>query len=245
MDGKRGVADIRFSERPEVQGVMADVGSGVIRIVSAGYTVQKWEVSKRADGTRIKTATRWTPVEVSFTPLAADAGAQTRGKTMNEQLQIQIRSLVELSGLPAEFGEGLITRNVATIEEARTAVFTEAASRNPVIQHQAPAIVTREAAPDETLRSMGEALYYARESRGGSRRTGAAVGGAPYGGHGARTDAGSRSFHLWQRRGSHHALSGDYQRLFVAAFERRQQDVAGALSGGTERHQDRSAGVPR
>ena len=91
VDGKRGLADIRFSERPEVQGIMADVQSGVIRSVSAGYQVQKWEVSKRADGTRIKTATRWTPVEISFTPLAADAGAQTRGKTMVEQLQQQIR----------------------------------------------------------------------------------------------------------------------------------------------------------
>jgi hypothetical protein len=164
VDGKRGLADIRFSERPEVQGVIADVGSGVIRSVSAGYQVQKWDTFKRADGTRIKTATRWTPVEVSFTPLAADAGAQTRGKTMIETLQTQIRSLVELSGLPATFGEDLVTRNVATIEEARTAVFTEAARRTPVIQHQAPATVTREAAPEETLRAMGEALYTRADS---------------------------------------------------------------------------------
>jgi hypothetical protein len=145
VDGKRGVADLRFSERPEVQGVMADVGSGVIRSVSAGYSVQKWEVSKRADGTRIKTATRWTPVEVSFTPLAADAGAQTRGKNMIETLQTQIRSLVDLAGLPATFGEDLITRNCATIEEARTAVFAEAAKKTPATQPQAPAVVTRDA----------------------------------------------------------------------------------------------------
>jgi hypothetical protein len=157
-DGKRGLADLRFSERPEVQGIMADVGSGVIRSVSAGYSVQKWEVSKRADGVRIKTATRWTPVEVSFTPLAADAGAQTRGRNMIETLQHQIRSLVELSGLPAEFGDGLITRNVATIEEARTAVFTEAASRTPVIQHQAPAAAVARDASDGLVSRLADGL---------------------------------------------------------------------------------------
>lgn len=159
VDGTRGVAGLRFSERPEVQGVMADVGSGVIRSVSAGYSVQKWEVSKRADGARIKIATRWAPLELSFVPLAADAGAQTRGKNMIETLAVQIRSLVELSGLPATFGEDLVTRNCATIEEARTAVFTEAASRTPVIQHQAPAVVTREAAPEEMVRAMADGLY--------------------------------------------------------------------------------------
>ena len=66
---------------------------------------------------------------------------------------------MQLSGLPGEFAEGLITRNVGTIEEARTAVFTEMARKAPAIQSQAPAVVTREAAPDEMVRHMSDALY--------------------------------------------------------------------------------------
>ena len=159
VDGKRGVASVRFSERPEFQGVVSDVQNGIIRNVSAGYQVQKWEISKRADGVRIKTATRWIRWRFKFTPLAADAGAQTRSRKVNEELQTQIRSLTQLSGLPGEFAEGLITRNVGTIEEARTAVFTEMARKAPAIQSQAPAVVTREAAPDEMVRHMSDALY--------------------------------------------------------------------------------------
>jgi hypothetical protein len=159
VDGKRGIATVQFSERPEVQGIARDVQQGIIRNVSAGYTVSRWEVSKDSTGARVKTAVRWTPKEISFTPLAADAGAQTRGKSMNETLQQQIRSLCELSGVAAQFAEDLIQRNVGTLEEARTAVFSEAAKRSPVIQHQAPAVVTRENGAEELTRAFSDALY--------------------------------------------------------------------------------------
>jgi hypothetical protein len=160
VDGTRGVADLRFSERPEVQGVMADVGSGVIRSVSAGYTVQKWEVSKRGDGARLKTATRWTPVEVSFTPLAADAGAQTRSKkSMNEELQTQIRSIGAAVGISTAFVDDVITRHLS-LDAARSAIIQEAARQTPTIDGRNPSIVTREAEPDEMVRHMADALYH-------------------------------------------------------------------------------------
>lgn len=144
VDGKQGVATVRFSERPEVQGIVADVQSGIIRNISAGYIVSKWEVSKRADGVRIKTATSWKPKEISFTALAADRGAHTRSSNMNESLQQQVRTLVELTGLPGDFADGLIQRNVGTIEDARTAVFQEMGRRTPVVDNRAPATITRD-----------------------------------------------------------------------------------------------------
>jgi len=156
VDGKRGVATVQFSERPEVQGVARDVQQGIIRSVSAGYTVQTWQTEKRADGTRIKTATRWTPKEISFTPLAADAGARVRSEVnMNEHERI--RALAESLNIAASFAEDLIQRNVP-LEEARRALITEAAKNTPAIDNRQPAVVTRDAG-DNLVARLADGLY--------------------------------------------------------------------------------------
>jgi hypothetical protein len=41
IDGAEGRATVRMSERPEVAGIVADVQAGVIRHISAGYSVQR------------------------------------------------------------------------------------------------------------------------------------------------------------------------------------------------------------
>jgi hypothetical protein len=157
VDGNRGVATVQFSERPEVQGIARDVEQGIIRSVSAGYTVQTWQTEKRADGTRIKTATRWTPKEISFTPLAADAGARVRGQSMNEELQTQIRNIAAAVGVQAAFADDLIQRNV-TVDDARTAIIREAARQTPAIDNRQPAVVTRDAG-DNLVARMADGLY--------------------------------------------------------------------------------------
>jgi hypothetical protein len=157
VDGKRGVATVQFSERPEVQGVARDVQQGIIRSVSAGYTVQTWQTEKRADGTRIKTATRWTPKEISFTPLAADAGARVRGQSMNEELQTQIRNIAAAVGVQAAFADDLIQRNVS-LDDARTAIIREAAKNTPAIDNRQPAVVTRDAG-DNLVARLADGLY--------------------------------------------------------------------------------------
>jgi len=156
VDGKRGVATVQFSERPEVQGVARDVQQGIIRSVSAGYTVQTWQTEKRADGTRIMTATRWTPKEISFTPRAADAGARVRSEVnMNEHERI--RALAESLNIAASFAEDLIQRNVP-LEEARRALITEAAKNTPAIDNRQPAVVTRDAG-DNLVARLADGLY--------------------------------------------------------------------------------------
>jgi len=158
VDGKRGVATVRFSERPEVQGVAADVQAGIIRSVSAGYTVSKWEVTKDTDGRRIKTATRWTPKEISFTPLAADPAAKTRSEVnMNEELQTQIRSVASAVGVSGAFVDDLIQRNVS-LDDSRRALIQEAARNAPQIDSRTPAIVTREAG-DGLVERLADGLF--------------------------------------------------------------------------------------
>ncbi|WP_321470125.1 hypothetical protein [uncultured Paludibaculum sp.] len=160
VDGARGVARIRFGQRPDVQGIATDVKGGIIRSVSAGYSVQEWRTEKRPDGTRLKTAVRWTPKEISFTPLAADPQAKTRsmGDHMEPQVQDKIRSIAEAVGVAVTFADDLIQRNL-NLNDARTAIIQEAARTAPKITNHAPAQVTRETAPEDMTRAAGEALY--------------------------------------------------------------------------------------
>jgi len=83
LDGAEGRATVRLSERPDVAGLVADIKAGVIRHISAGYTVQAIEMiapEVRTDGGAywLYRATRWTPAEISFVPVPADAGSGTR-----------------------------------------------------------------------------------------------------------------------------------------------------------------------
>jgi hypothetical protein len=79
IEGGQGRATLRLSERDDVAGIVADIAAGVIRNVSVGYVVDEWLVTPATDtAPETRTATRWTPYEISFVPIPADAGAQVR-----------------------------------------------------------------------------------------------------------------------------------------------------------------------
>ena len=78
-----GVATVRLSARPDLEGIVSDIRSGIIRHVSIGYSIEKWSIvraSERADGGTVDLyrADQWEPYEISFVPVAADADAQSR-----------------------------------------------------------------------------------------------------------------------------------------------------------------------
>lgn len=79
MDGGKGTATARFSRRKDVEPILQDVVDGIIRNVSVGYKVYRFEdVSTQEDiKARIRRmrAVDWEPVEVSLVPVGADAGA--------------------------------------------------------------------------------------------------------------------------------------------------------------------------
>jgi hypothetical protein len=82
QDGQ-GYAQLRLSERPELAGVVADIKAGVIRNISVGYSVLRWEVTpaqQRTDGVPVPLyrAVSWRPSELSFVPIPADADAVSR-----------------------------------------------------------------------------------------------------------------------------------------------------------------------
>jgi hypothetical protein len=85
-DGREGWAELKFSRRPDVEPIWQDVAAGILRSVSVGYSVDRWAESTNAAGERVRTAIRWTPREISFVPLPADAGATVRGENMPESI---------------------------------------------------------------------------------------------------------------------------------------------------------------
>lgn len=90
IDGGEGRAVIRLSQRPELAGIVADIRAGLIRAISFGYSVQRYEITRaqdRTDGVNVDLyrAARWTPQEISFVTVPADAGAGTRGAISSSQ----------------------------------------------------------------------------------------------------------------------------------------------------------------
>lgn len=131
---------MRFRSNDAAQAVLSDIGDGTLRGLSIGYSVSKWQDT--SDGTRrIRTATRWTPVEVSIVPVPADPGAHFRHgeqQMENEQQTVErttetpratraqdnaeIRSMAETAGLTRAWADEQIDNEVS-VADARTAAF--------------------------------------------------------------------------------------------------------------------------
>jgi len=142
IDGAEGMATVRMSERPELAGIVADVQSGVIRHISAGYSVQAMEMvapEARTDGGArwLYRATRWTPAEISFVPVPADAGSGTRSQPSQ-------------GGTPCEF----TTRAAAQPPKKETRMDPKdqdgGAAPQPATTQTAPVVDVRAAAPAAT-----------------------------------------------------------------------------------------------
>jgi len=103
QDGE-GMAQIKFSRRDDVQPLAQDVEDGVVRAVSIGYDVLKYEqkgVDK--DGYRIMRAMKWSPFEISFVPVGADpnAGARVRDASEAVKKSCEITLTTEVPHQPA------------------------------------------------------------------------------------------------------------------------------------------------
>lgn len=83
IEGGQGFARIRLSERDEVEPIWRDIKSGIIRNVSVGYRVHRFERVAKADRTdggqrALYRAVDWEPLEISAVAIGADPGAGMR-----------------------------------------------------------------------------------------------------------------------------------------------------------------------
>lgn len=83
IEGNEGRATIRFPKagidvRADV--IFEKVADKIIRNVSVGYSIDKARVveSEKKGEVEKRIVERWTPMEISFVPIGADAGAQVR-----------------------------------------------------------------------------------------------------------------------------------------------------------------------
>jgi phage head maturation protease len=100
LDNGKGVARVRFSERDDVTPIWNDVKAGILRNISVGYRVYKWQdVSASDDKLPIMRAVDWEPMEISLVPIGFDAGAQTRAQR-------------DAAGAAQQFDMEVITRSI-------------------------------------------------------------------------------------------------------------------------------------
>jgi phage head maturation protease len=154
VEAGRGIATVRFSERPEVAPIIGDVVAGVLRYVSVGYRVTEWREQKDSSGRRTKTAVRWQPLELSLVPVPADPGASIRKDTSMEQtteapepsapatraeMNREIRSIAAATGLGTAWADRQIDAE-APIEAVRAEALAELARRSAAADGARPLI---------------------------------------------------------------------------------------------------------
>lgn len=152
-----GHATIKFSSRAEVEPFWIDVKNGVIRNISVGYVVYRYEViESTSDGEpKRMVAVDWEPMELSFVPVPFDAGAQVRGGASPRTFTAEVINRSKgLTKMPRSIK---VIR--AALAKARTAVAQarEVADEAKIEEAQA-VLETVEAELEEALDSLDEGL---------------------------------------------------------------------------------------
>lgn len=170
---------IKFRSNEAAKAVLSDIADGTLRGLSVGYTVQQW-AEARESNRRVRTATKWTPLEVSVVPIPADPSAHFRNGAVNKMenetietattanpqtatradMNREIRSIGQLANLPAEWVEAQIDAE-ATPEAARAAAFEEMAQRQEQTRTRSARIeITADHSdPQVIAERAGEALF--------------------------------------------------------------------------------------
>lgn len=111
--GGEGRAVVEFSGREAVAPIAADVQAGIIRNVSVGYQVNKFEITREDGKLPVYRAVSWMPTEISLVPVGADAGAGTRAEAQKHHPCVFVdRALAQPQGatMPPEVTEETGTR---------------------------------------------------------------------------------------------------------------------------------------
>jgi hypothetical protein len=185
LERGQGKATVRFSERDEVKPIFNDVASGIIRNVSVGYIVHKYERTNNDAGELVMRAVDWEPSELSLVPVGADAGAgvrsqdpktypctiQTREATMENNTETvkpsaaelarvrTIHDLCQSNKLPESFELRLIGDGV-TVADARSRILDELAKKtDTTVRSGLDVLATSNQTATREVQLMAEALH--------------------------------------------------------------------------------------
>jgi hypothetical protein len=140
IENGEGKATVRLSVRPEMAGIVADIKAGIIRSISFGYRVIRYEIippNARTDGGKIPLyrAVAWQPYEISFVTVPADPDANTRSAPQNGH------PCEFITRAPAQSSQPLLEdpMTTATTTGAPTTAPTDATRNTPAPAPVAPA----------------------------------------------------------------------------------------------------------
>lgn len=95
LDGEVGHSQVKFSERDDVEPFFKDVEAGIIRNVSVGYKVHRYQIefdTKNPDSIPTYRAIDWEPFEISLVPVPADYKAQVRSESEAKLNEVELVS---------------------------------------------------------------------------------------------------------------------------------------------------------
>ena len=145
----QGTAQVRFSNRPEVDPIWQDVKDGILRNLSVGYKVHEYHIEKREGQMELWRAVDWEPMEISVVAIGADSGAQFRSD--QEQKGATFPCIVRRSDAPPETAraamEQVMPPEIANEAAQEQRGATPPATTPPVAAATPPAPEQRAAAP--------------------------------------------------------------------------------------------------
>jgi hypothetical protein len=98
IEGGEGRALVRFSERDEVKPILNDVKTGILRNISVGYRVNKFQKQdEKQDDLTVYRAVDWEPMEISLVPIPADKGAQVRSGSETHNVEIINQEVIAMA----------------------------------------------------------------------------------------------------------------------------------------------------
>ena len=104
-----GYASLKIDGGVENESVIRKIRDGIIRNVSVGYRVHRYEVIRSEGTVPLYRAVDWEPYEISLVPIGADAGAGIRSnphtfpcEIINPQPSKELRLMTDIDNKPQE-----------------------------------------------------------------------------------------------------------------------------------------------
>lgn len=174
VEGDKGYATVRISQRDEVAGIWQDINDGILKNISVGYQInERTLIKKNKDAPDEYRVTSWTPLEISFVDIPADytVGVDRNFEVINLKQEVirmdPVENQVPVTQPDAPDAETVSRQAVEAFQrketERRTAVrsiLAPFADRHPEVVQRAmdDMTVTPEQASTMMLKAMGENL---------------------------------------------------------------------------------------
>lgn len=153
IEGGKGYAKLRFSERDEVTPFFKDIEQGIIRNVSVGYVIEDYDEPETEDEIPTVRAIKWEPYEISFTPIQADKGGKVRSmgedEKKDELVKKERKRASEIVGLCRKFDipeetERQMIDSGCGLDEVRSKVLEFVADKQNVSIQKTPVEIVRD-----------------------------------------------------------------------------------------------------